>query len=106
MSLTDALDTELFWNKKIGRRLSLADAREMLEFMRKEGRAEWAGGKGERDVCWVWWRTPEEWAGVIADWVSGFVVCRELGGLEGRRLIFGSRLMKRGRRIRFSLCMS
>lgn len=60
--------------------MALADAREMVEFMRKEGRAEWIGsGKGGggggvdgegRNVAWIWWRNPEEWAGAIAEWVE------------------------------------
>lgn len=50
----------------------MADAREMLEFMRKEGRAEWVGKTAgeEGGTAWIWWRTPEEWAGAIAEWVS------------------------------------
>lgn len=28
------------------------------------------GDGGGRNVCWVWWRTPEEWAVAIAEWVS------------------------------------
>ena len=45
----------------------------MVEFMRKEGRAEWIGsGKGEefRNTAWIWWRNPEEWANAIAEWVE------------------------------------
>jgi ESCRT-II complex subunit VPS25 len=63
----------LFYNKKIGRRLGREDAREVVEFMRKDGRAEWvSGGKGEAagGEFWVWWRNVEEWAGLIAEWVS------------------------------------
>jgi ESCRT-II complex subunit VPS25 len=63
----------LFYNKKIGRRLGREDAREVVEFMRKDGRAEWvSGGKGEvaGGEFWVWWRNVEEWAGLIAEWVS------------------------------------
>ena len=34
-------------------------------------RAEWIGGEGGgKGVVWIWWRRPEEWAGVILDWVS------------------------------------
>jgi ESCRT-II complex subunit VPS25 len=50
--------------------MALGDAREMVEFMRKEGRAEWIGRGEERNVAWVWWRNPEEWAGAIAEWVE------------------------------------
>lgn len=67
LSLVDALSTDLFNNKKLDKRLSLKDAREMLEFMRKEGRAEWIGK--DENVAWIWWRNPEEWAMTIADWV-------------------------------------
>jgi ESCRT-II complex subunit VPS25 len=75
LSLVDAIDSELFWNKRIERRLSMADAKEVLDWMRKEGRAEWVGGpEGGRNVAWIWWRNPEEWAAVIADWVSGLVL--------------------------------
>jgi len=48
-----------------------------VEFMRREGRAEWVGdekgkgrGSGEGGEFWVWWRNVEEWAGLIADWVD------------------------------------
>ncbi|WEW55732.1 hypothetical protein PRK78_001165 [Emydomyces testavorans] len=72
LSLVHALDTPLFHNKTIRKRLSLGDARRIVDWMcGVEGgrRAEWveAGGKS---VAWIWWRRPEEWAGVIADWVE------------------------------------
>ncbi|KAK3349320.1 ESCRT-II complex subunit [Lasiosphaeria hispida] len=75
----DAAD--LFHNRTLNRRLSLADAREVIEFLRKDGRAEYAtatgtgtataaadGGGG--DVVWIYWRTPEEWAGLVEGWVE------------------------------------
>jgi ESCRT-II complex subunit VPS25 len=74
LSLVDAIDTDLFWNKKIGKRLAINDAREIVQFMKKEGRAEWIGnGRGgveDGNVGWIWWRNPEEWAGAIAEWVD------------------------------------
>jgi ESCRT-II complex subunit VPS25 len=79
LSLIDAVSTDLFYNKKIEKRLALNDAREVVEFMRRDGRAEWIGnakGAEEKNVAWIWWRNPEEWAGVIADWV-GFP-CQDL----------------------------
>lgn len=39
--------------------------------MRKDGRAEYVGGKETGDVVWVYWRTPEEWAGLVEEWVDG-----------------------------------
>ncbi|RDL42011.1 Uncharacterized protein BP5553_01990 [Venustampulla echinocandica] len=74
LSLIDALDTDLFWNKRIGKRMSLADVKEVVEYMRKEDRAEWVGGKGAGgeggNEVWVWWRTPEEWATAVYEWVD------------------------------------
>lgn len=79
------VDTEeLFHNRKLNRRLALADIREVIDFMRKEGRAEYvssssstssssegAGGAAAGgDVVWVYWRTPEEWAALIEGWVD------------------------------------
>lgn len=54
--------------------MSLADVKEVVEYMRKEDRAEWvagkgAGGEGGNEV-WIWWRTPEEWATAVYEWVS------------------------------------
>jgi ESCRT-II complex subunit VPS25 len=62
----------LFHNETINKRLSREDAREIVEFMRKEGQAEWVSGakEGGDGEFWVWWRTVEEWAGRIADWVD------------------------------------
>lgn len=68
----------------------MADAREVVEFMRREGRAEWIGRPGtgeEGGTAWIWWRTPEEWAVAIAEWVSlCCVLLWEMGGL-GEMLI-------------------
>ena len=72
LSVVDAIDTPLFYNSKLKKRLSLADAREVLDWMtRKEGgeRVAWVGKEGQKAVCWVYWRRPEEWAGILSDWV-------------------------------------
>ena len=80
LSLADAIDSDLFWNRKLGKRLGMEDAREVLEWMRgRQGRVEWI--TAGRDVCWVWWRTPEEWAGLIAEWVSGVRLAVSRGGV-------------------------
>nr|KMM68111.1 vacuolar protein-sorting-associated protein 25 [Coccidioides posadasii RMSCC 3488] len=74
LSLVDALDSPLFHNKQIRKRLSLVDARRIVDWMcgaQGGRRAEWVGGEaGGKSVAWIWWRRPEEWAGVIADWVE------------------------------------
>lgn len=37
-------------------------------------RAEWVEGLAgkEKTLAWIWWRRPEEWAALIAGWVSAF----------------------------------
>ncbi|KAK4128438.1 ESCRT-II complex, vps25 subunit [Parathielavia appendiculata] len=85
--------TELFFNRKINRRLSLPDIREVIDFLRKDNRAEYvtssssfsstntsatgmdgtpaaAGGGGGGDIVWIYWRTPEEWAALVESWVD------------------------------------
>ncbi len=81
---------DLFHNRKLNRRLSLADAREVVEFLRRDGRAEYvsfssgsgglltkdgitgggSGSGGTGDVVWIYWRTPEEWAALVEGWVE------------------------------------
>jgi ESCRT-II complex subunit VPS25 len=68
---------ELFHNRRLHRRLSYADIREVMDFMRKEGRVEYVSSSGSSgsagaggDVVWVYWRTPEEWAGLVERWVE------------------------------------
>ncbi|TLS24636.1 hypothetical protein PpBr36_08109 [Pyricularia pennisetigena] len=71
---------DLFHNKALNRRLSPADVREVIDFMCKEGRAEYcsSGGGGSTaaaaaaggDVAWIFWRSPEEWAQLIEGWVD------------------------------------
>lgn len=81
LSLIEAVETPLFHNAALRKRVSLSEARNIIDWMAKseeEGgggrRAEWvssSGGKGEKNEAWIWWRRPEEWAAVVADWVSG-----------------------------------
>ncbi|KXJ96798.1 ESCRT-II complex subunit-domain-containing protein [Microdochium bolleyi] len=73
---------ELFHNRRLDRRLPLADARDVLEHMRKDGRAEpttsstgtslsLSSSSGETsDVWWIYWRTPDEWAAMIEGYVD------------------------------------
>lgn len=71
--LSDALESPLFYNAQINRRLSTADAKAVINFMAsKEGenRAEWIGPPIEKAAAWIWWRKPEEWAGVLEAWVD------------------------------------
>ncbi|RYP80468.1 hypothetical protein DL769_002453 [Monosporascus sp. CRB-8-3] len=81
-SSPSAADTEeLFHNRRLGRRLGAADAREVLEHMRREGRAEPVAhghghghggdaGDGDAGLWWVYWKTPDEWAAEVEAWVE------------------------------------
>jgi ESCRT-II complex subunit VPS25 len=83
LSLVDAVDSPLFHNAALHKRLDLAEARVVVDWMTKkeeEGgggqRAEWiesasAGGNTiPKSVAWIWWRRPEEWADVLVDWID------------------------------------
>lgn len=83
LSIIDALDTPLFYNSELRKRLSLQDAREIVDWMTtREGseRAEWIGREGEKSIAWVYWRRPEEWAVVLADWVCALLAFGVGGG--------------------------
>lgn len=76
LSLIEAVESPLFHNAALRKRLGLSEARAVLDWMAKaeeEGgggrRAKWIDG-GSKTVAWVWWRRPEEWAGILADWVE------------------------------------
>ncbi|KAJ6014652.1 ESCRT-II complex Vps25 subunit N-terminal winged helix, partial [Penicillium herquei] len=84
LSLVEAVDSPLFHNAALRKRLDLREARDVIDWMVKseeEGgggrRAKWidssssSGNQGPKSVAWIWWRRPEEWADVIVDWVEG-----------------------------------
>ena len=73
LTVVDALNTPLFHNAKLRKRLTMQEARQILEWMASEEggrRVEWIGREGERGSCWIYWRRPEEWAELIAAWVG------------------------------------
>ncbi|KAK2760829.1 hypothetical protein FQN54_002068 [Arachnomyces sp. PD_36] len=78
LSLIDAVENSpLFHNARMGKRVSLVNARAIVDWMASpEGgrRAEWDGGgegrSGEKPAVWIWWKRPEEWAEVLAGWVE------------------------------------
>ena len=64
---------DIFFNRRLNRRLALQDVKEVIDSMRSEGRAEYVGdgdGAGGGDVVWIYWRTPEEWAALVEAWVD------------------------------------
>jgi ESCRT-II complex subunit VPS25 len=80
LNLNTALDTPLFHNTTLKKRLSLKDAKDVVDYMcSPEGdeRAEWltpvsggGSGGGEKSTAYIYWRKPEEWGNLIASWVE------------------------------------
>lgn len=70
LQLSAAADSELFYNRKLDRRLQAPDIRDLFDFMRKEGCAEYAAGASSGDVVFVYWRKPEEWAALVEAFVD------------------------------------
>lgn len=79
LSLIEAVETPLFHNAVLRKRLDLREARAVVDWMSKseeEGgggrRAEWIAESGQgKAVAWIWWKRPEEWADVLVEWVDG-----------------------------------
>lgn len=91
--MADAIQTDLFNNKTIGKRLILQDANLVIDWMAStEGgrRAEWidsdeskgsvipsidtsrttdSAASTRKTSCWIYWRRPEEWAALIEEWI-------------------------------------
>ncbi|EHK23847.1 uncharacterized protein TRIVIDRAFT_26754, partial [Trichoderma virens Gv29-8] len=85
ITLSAAADSDLFFNRGIDRRLAPPDIREVLDFMRKDGRAEFvrsgssngaadasssASAASAGDVVFLYWRKPEEWAALVEAFVE------------------------------------
>ncbi|KAF7716949.1 Vacuolar protein sorting 25 [Penicillium ucsense] len=83
LSIIEAIDSPLFHNATLRKRLDLAEARTIVDWMAKkeeEGgggqRAEWiegpsaSSGAKSKNLAWIWWRRPEEWADVLVDWID------------------------------------
>ncbi|KAJ6788366.1 hypothetical protein PWT90_02902 [Aphanocladium album] len=79
LRLSEAADSDLFFHRRLERRLQAADVRELVDAMVKDGRAEYvtAGSGGARtaadggqDVVVVYWKKPEEWAALVESYVE------------------------------------
>ncbi|KAL7907111.1 ESCRT-II complex, vps25 subunit [Trichoderma velutinum] len=85
ITISAAADSDLFFNRSIDRRLSPPDIREVLDFMRKDGRAEFvrsgasngaadasssASAATSGDVVFLYWKKPEEWAALVEAFVE------------------------------------
>lgn len=72
LTIVDALNTPLFHNVQLRKRMALVEVRDILDWMtREEGtqRAEWIGKEAEKESAWIYWRRPEEWAEALSNWV-------------------------------------
>lgn len=71
-----SLPADLFNNVVVKRSLSQIDVRKVLDWMSKAengGRAEWLLSTAKHEssnVCYIYWRTPSEWADMIYNWVD------------------------------------
>lgn len=80
LSVSTIVNSPLFNNGAIGRRLDVVSIRRVLNHMTSaEGdrRAEWAvtpGAKSktvdEQSVVWIYWKRPEEWGECVFAWVN------------------------------------
>ncbi|KAK4073607.1 hypothetical protein Trihar35433_3081 [Trichoderma harzianum] len=80
ITISAAAESDLFYNRGIDRRLSPPDIREVLDFMRKDGRAEFlrpgdadassSSAADGGDVVFLYWRKPEEWAALVEAFVE------------------------------------
>ncbi|KAF4595612.1 vacuolar protein-sorting-associated protein [Ophiocordyceps camponoti-floridani] len=80
LHVSSAAESDLFFNRRIDRRLAPADIRDVLDFMRRDGRADYldpaaataaaAAAGPSSDVVLVYWRALEEWADVVEAFVE------------------------------------
>ncbi|KAJ2022216.1 hypothetical protein GGI06_001916 [Coemansia sp. S85] len=70
MSLAEAVTEPPFANRQLRRALRVDVLREVVDELVKQGNAVWAGAKGTKDICLVFWRKPEVWATMIHQWAS------------------------------------
>lgn len=59
-------DQELFWNKKINRKLKTDSLKDVFNYMVKQGHAEW----NDSTTVLIYFKTPTEWANEINQWIN------------------------------------
>ncbi|PHH76398.1 hypothetical protein CDD80_1552 [Ophiocordyceps camponoti-rufipedis] len=73
LHLSAAAETDLFFNRRLDRRLAPADIRDVVDFMRRDGRADYldaAAAAPASDVVLLYWRSLEEWADLVEAYVE------------------------------------
>ncbi|KAM3461475.1 hypothetical protein NHJ6243_004995 [Beauveria neobassiana] len=73
LRLSEAAESDLFYNRRLERRLQPPDIRELMDAMVKNGEAEYlaaALAEQTQDVVLVYWKRPEEWAALVEAYVE------------------------------------
>ncbi|KAK8142169.1 hypothetical protein MY1884_006840 [Beauveria asiatica] len=72
LRLSEAAESDLFYNRRLERRLQPPDIRELIDAMIKNGEAEYLAASQEQtqDVVLVYWKRPEEWAALVEAYVD------------------------------------
>ncbi|RDA82800.1 hypothetical protein CP532_6288 [Ophiocordyceps camponoti-leonardi (nom. inval.)] len=74
LHLSAAAESDLFFNRRLDRRLSPADIRDVVDFMRRDGgRAEYLLHNARDpapDVVLLYWRSLDEWADLVEAYVD------------------------------------
>ncbi|RCI16899.1 hypothetical protein L249_2724 [Ophiocordyceps polyrhachis-furcata BCC 54312] len=73
LHLSAAAESELFFNRRLDRRLAPADIRHLVDFIRKDGRAEYLLHNAKDptpDVVLLYWRSLDEWADLVEAYVD------------------------------------
>ncbi|ATY66881.1 ESCRT-II vps25 subunit [Cordyceps militaris] len=76
LRLSEAAESDLFYNRRLERRLQGPDVRELVDGMVKDGLAEYVAGTGTpahdggHDVVLLYWKKPEEWAALVEAYVE------------------------------------
>ncbi|RWS11378.1 vacuolar protein-sorting-associated protein 25-like protein, partial [Dinothrombium tinctorium] len=68
LDVQQSLKNEIFCNRKINRELNYESLMIILDYLREKGSIEWFDKK--KSKCYVYWKTPNEWANVIYDWAQ------------------------------------
>lgn len=69
MSISELLQSDLFFNRSLNRGLKLETAIEIVQNLVRSGNAEWVSGSNSTAI-YIYWYRAEEWAELIAQWVN------------------------------------
>ena len=69
LDLAEAQSSPLFNNRAIKRKLPVDGIQMILDSLSKTGHVEWENAK-DKTRCYLMWRTPDEWADLVFQWVS------------------------------------